>query len=190
MIAGARDVSSSVDHGPARHLARIDRQYRDDLDRFDASATAANTAYAHDAHTLQDTGYTVTVELQCPGFATARVAAGRETTTIDWAHASAWRFRPLVRLDGGGVMLHPIEVAINMLLLLATRREPQDLLDVLEAGARLLPFPALAWNVFEKHSSLNPASYLALCRRRTLTPEDAAAFRATGSVDVAEASAR
>ena len=32
---------------------------------------------------------------------------------MDWAHDSAWRFMPLVRDPLGGLLLHPIDLAVN-----------------------------------------------------------------------------
>ncbi|MDX2192167.1 MAG: hypothetical protein NW201_02355 [Gemmatimonadales bacterium] len=55
------------------------------------------------------------------------------------------------------------------------------------ADIHVLPFPALAWAVVEKNPGLNPASYLQLFRRRTLTPEDATYLRFARPYDVAEA---
>jgi hypothetical protein len=120
----------------------------------------------------------------------ARRSDGTEATEIDWAHESAWRFLPLKAIPGGGVLLHPIDLAINKLIALAGRREPCDLVDILYAAEHILPFPALVWAVVKKSPGLNPASYLEQFRRRTLTPEDAAFLRMTGAYDVAEASAR
>jgi hypothetical protein len=74
-----------------------------------------------------------------------------ESTILDWAHESAWRFLPLVHIPGGGVMLHPIDLAINKLVALANRREPRDVVDAIFADAHILPFPALVWAVVEKN---------------------------------------
>jgi hypothetical protein len=121
------------------------------------------------------------------GFVSARVSRGANATLLDWAHESAWRFLPLVPIDGGGVMLHPIDLAINKLVALANRREPRDLVDAIYADAHILPFPALVWAVVDKNPGLNPASYLEQFRRRTLTPEDARYLQMVGPYDVAEA---
>ncbi len=111
----------------------------------------------------------------------------KESTVLDWAHESSWRFLPLVPIEGGGVMLHPIDLAINKLVALANRREPRDVVDVIFADVHILPFPALVWAVVEKNPGLNPASYLEQFRRRTLTPEDAAYLRFTGAYSVEDA---
>ncbi len=132
----------------------------------------------------------VTVIAEHQGFVSARVSRGDTATVVDWAHESAWRFLPLVPLEGGGVMLDPIDLAINKLIALANRREPRDLVDVLYADTHILAFPALVWAVVDKNPGLNPASYLEQFRRRTLTPEDAAYLRFTGVYDVTEAARR
>jgi hypothetical protein len=121
------------------------------------------------------------------GFVSATVQRDGASTIIDWSHESAWRFLPLVTLPTGGVVLHPIDLAINKLVALANRREPRDLVDVIFADLHVLPFPALVWAVVEKNPGLNPASYLELFRRRTLTPEDAAYLRFAGPYNVDEA---
>jgi hypothetical protein len=61
--------------------------------------------------------------------------------------------------------------------------------DVIFADTRILPFPALVRAVVEENPGLNPASYLEQFRRRTITPEDAAHLRFSGSYAVEEAAA-
>ena len=143
------------------------------------------TAAALGAH-----GYDLKVVAEHRGFVSAVVSHDGASTVLDWAHESAWRFLPLVSIPGGGVMLHPIDLAINKLVALANRREPRDLVDALFADAHILAFPALIWAVVEKNPGLNPSSYLEQFRRRTLTPEDAAYLRFTGAYDVEDAARR
>ena len=143
------------------------------------------TAVALGAH-----GYDLKVVAEHRGFVSAVVSHDGASTVLDWAHESAWRFLPLVSIPGGGVMLHPIDLAINKLVALANRREPHDLVDALFADAHILAFPALIWAVVEKNPGLNPSSYLEQFRRRTLTPEDAAYLRFTGAYDVEDAAQR
>jgi hypothetical protein len=190
VLAPSRDETSYLAGGAALHLSAKGERYSEDLDLFHTSATAANQTFAADAIRLRDAGLTVTVIAEHQGFVSARVSHGDTATVVDWAHESAWRFLPLVPLPGGGVMLDPIDLAINKLVALANRREPRDLVDVLYSDAHILPFPALVWAVVDKNPGLNPSSYLEQFRRRTLTPEDAAYLRFTGAYDVAEASRR
>jgi hypothetical protein len=189
-IASARSEASYLAGGAALHLAPTGIRFSKKVDIFHNTAGEANAAFAADAATLRSDGLTVTVITELDGLVKARVSDGSDATEIDWAHESAWRFLPIKAIPGGGVMLHPIDLAINKLIALAGRREPRDLVDILYADEHILPFPALVWAVVEKSPGLNPASYLEQFRRRTLTPEDAAFLRMTGAYDIAAASAR
>ena len=158
-----------------------------DLDFFHSTADTANQTFAADARTLREAGYEVVTIAEHRGFVSAVVRRDGESTILDWAHESSWRFLPLVYVASGGVMLHPIDLAINMLVALANRREPRDVVDAIFADTHILPFPALVWAVVEKNRGLNPSSYLEQFRCRTLTPEDAAYLRFTGAYSVEEA---
>ena len=171
LLSPTRTEASYLAGGAALHLGAAGERYSEDLDLFHTSAITANQTFAADASVLREAGCALTVLAEHPGFVSARISQGASATVVDWAHESAWRFLPLVPLPGGGVMLHPIDLAINKLVALANRREPRDLVDVLYADAHILPFPALVWAVVEKNPGLNPASYLEQFRRRTLTPE-------------------
>ena len=187
LLAPQRSEQSYLAGGAALHLGAAGERFSNDLDFFHATADAANQAFIADAGVLRDHGYVVTPVTEQRGFVSATVQRDGASTIIDWSHESAWRFLPLVTLPTGGVVLHPIDLAINKLVALANRREPRDLVDVIFADLHVLPFPALVWAVVEKNPGLNPASYLELFRRRTLTPEDAAYLRFAGPYNVDEA---
>jgi len=186
-LADGRGRDSYLAGGAALHLGAAGERYSADLDFFHTTANAANEAFERDANALRLRGWQVEIDAQFPGFVKARVSDQNETTEIDWSHESAWRFLPLVVLEGGGVMLHPIDLAINKLVALAHRREPRDLVDAIFADRHILAFPALVWAVVEKNPGLNPAAYLEQFRRRTITAEDAAFLRFAGPYDVADA---
>ena len=171
----------------ALHFGPVGEQFSNDLNIFHNAADAANRSFAADAVALRFGGYEVSIIAEHRGFVSATVSRDGACTVLDWAHESAWRFLPLVSIPGGGVMLHPIDLAINKLVALANRREPRDLVDAIFADTHILPFPALIWAVVEKNPGLNPSSYLEQFRRRTLTPEDAAYLRFTGDYSVEDA---
>jgi hypothetical protein len=190
LLAPQRTEQSYLAGGAALHMGASGQRVSNDLDFFHTTADVTNATFATDAATLRAHGYDVEVLAEHRGFVSAVVRRGGESTILDWAHESAWRFLPLVPIPGGGVMLHPIDLAINKLVALANRREPRDLVDAIYADAHVLPFPALVWAVVEKNPGLNPASYLEQFRRRTLTPEDAAYLRFTGEYRVEDAARR
>ncbi len=187
LLAPNRSESSYLAGGAALHLADTGARYSNDLDFFHDSVDAANRTFATDRESLEAAGFRVEVLAEYRGFVSARVMRGAEVTVLDWSHESAWRFLPLVDLEGGGVMLHPIDLAINKLVALANRREPRDLVDAIYADEHILPLPALVWAVVDKNPGLNPASYLEQFRRRTITPEDASYLRMAGPFSVEDA---
>ncbi len=187
LVAPQRSDASYLAGGAALHIGPTGLRFSSDLDFFHAAADIANQTYLTDANALRDAGYEVSPIAEHRGFVSAVVRRDGESTILDWAHESSWRFLPLVAIPGGGVMLHPIDLSINKLVALANRREPRDVVDAIFADAHILPFPALVWAVVEKNPGLNPASYLEQFRRRTLTPEDAAYLRFSGAYSVEDA---
>jgi len=108
-----------------------------------------------------------------PGIVRAVVHRGEEATRVDWAHDSAWRFMPLVREELGGLLLHPVDLAINKVLALAGRDEPRDFVDILFVHHRVLPLGALCWAAAGKDPGFTPRSLLELLKRRgRYRPED------------------
>lgn len=117
LLAPQRSDVSYLVGGAALHIGPSD-----DLSFFHNAADAANQTFAADALALRARGYAVNTIAEHRGFVTAVVQRDGESTILDWAHESAWRFFPLVSIPGGGVMLHPIDLAINKLVALANRR--------------------------------------------------------------------
>ncbi len=187
LLAPQRSEASYLAGGAALHIGPAGERFSNDLDFFHSAADTANRTFVADAGALRMAGFEVKTIAEYRGFVSAEVRRDGESTILDWAHESSWRFLPLVAIEGGGVMLHPIDLAINKLVALANRREPRDVVDVIFADTKILPFPALVWAVVEKNPGLNPSSYLEQFRRRTLTPEDAAYLRFAGAYRVEDA---
>ena len=184
LLAANRSDDSYLAGGAALHIGPNGERFSNDLDFFHSAAELANRTCAADTIVLRAAGFEVRTVHEHRGFVSAIVRGHDDATILDWAHESAWRFLPLVAMADGGVMLHPIDLAINKLVALANRREPRDVADAIFADAHILPFPALVWAVVDKNPGLNPSSYLEQFRRRTLTPEDAAYLRFTGAYSV------
>lgn len=176
--------------GAALHFAPTSTRYSDDLDFFhDSDVRVANT-FARDRETLEQHGYDILVELSQPGFIRAIVRRADDATRVDWAHDSAWRFMPLVRDPLGGLLLHPVDLAINKLLALAGRDEARDFVDILHVHAHVLPLGALLWAAVGKDPGLTPMSLLELLKRRgRYRPEDVARLQLTVPFDLVAAKA-
>lgn len=159
--------------GAAMHFSPHSERYSDDLDFFHDSEARVASAFDQDRRTLEDVGYEVDVELVLPGFVRAMVRTKGGATRVDWAHDSAWRFMPLVRDDLGGLLLHPIDLAINKVLALAGRDEPRDFVDTLFVHRTILKLAGLNWAAVGKDPGLSPLSLLELLKRHgRYRPED------------------
>jgi hypothetical protein len=152
--------------GAAMHFAPHSTRYSDDLDFFHDYEARVASAFSADRCRLEKAGYELDVEVSLPGFIRAVVRLGDEATRVDWAHDSAWRFMPLERDPLGGLLLHPVDLAINKVLTLAGRDESRDYVDILFVHERVLPLGALCWAAVGKDPGFTPLSLLELLKRR------------------------
>ncbi len=174
--------------GAAMHFSPNSARYSDDLDFFHDTEARVASAFTQDRDTLQRARYQVDVELSLPGFIRALVRRDEHATRVDWAHDSAWRFMPLVRDALGGLLLHPVDLAINKVLALAGRDEPRDFVDILFVHRQVLPLAALCWAAVGKDPGLTPLSLLELLKRRgRYRPEDFARLNLTEPFDLVRA---
>ena len=171
--------------GAALHFAPNSVRYSDDLDFFHDSEARVAAAFAADRVRLSGAGYALEVEVSQPGFIRAVVSRGNDATRVDWAHDTAWRFMPLVRDPEGGLLLHPVDLAINKLLALAGRDEPRDFVDILFVHRTVLPLAGLCWAAVGKDPGFSPLSLLELLKRRgRYRPEDIARLHLVKPVDL------
>ena len=174
--------------GAAMHFAPQSARYSDDLAFFHDSEARVAAAFAADRERLERAGYAVTVEISLPGFVRTVVSRGADATRVDWAHDSAWRFMPLVRDPLGGLLLHPVDLAVNKVLAVAGRDEPRDFVDILFVHRRVLPLAALGWAAVGKDPGFTPLSLLELLKRRgRYHPEDFARLTLTEPFDLVAA---
>ncbi len=159
--------------GAALHFSPVSARYSDDLDFFHDAEARVAAAFTADRDRLIKAGYQLEMEVSLPGFVRAIVRKGTDATRVDWAHDSAWRFMPLVSDPLGGLLLHPVDLAINKTLALAGRDEPRDFVDILFAHRTILPIAALCWAAAGKDPGFTPLSLLELLKRRgRYHPED------------------
>lgn len=166
LLADNRAPDSYLAGGAALHFKPDTKRYSNDLDYFHDYEERVAQAFAADRKTLEENDIRVAVQVAQPGYIRALAEQGDNGTKIEWAHDSAWRFMPPVRLPGAGYALHPVDLAVNKILALAGRDEPRDFLDVLYAHEELLAFPALVWAAAGKDPGFTPLSLLELVKRR------------------------
>jgi hypothetical protein len=166
LLSHHRTPDSYLAGGAALHIEPNSKRFSNDLDYFHDSEERVATAFAEDRAALEQAGYVVRVSLHHPGYIRAIVEQGEQSTKVEWAHDSAWRFLPPVRHETSGFQLHPIDLAINKLLALVGRDEARDFLDIIEVHQRVLPLGALCWAAAAKDPGFTPLSLLALLQRR------------------------
>lgn len=191
VLAPNRTPDSHLAGASAIHLKPNSTRYSNDLDFFHDSEKRVGEAFAEDRRSLAAVGIGVEVEVAQPGYVRALVKKGREATKVEWAHDSAWRFMPAVKVPEAGYALHPVDLAVNKVLALAGRDEARDFLDVLYLHDEVLPLGALLWAAVGKDPGFTPLSLLELVKRRgRYRAEDFADLRLVAPVDVRELKVR
>jgi hypothetical protein len=173
LVAGNRSPDSYLAGGAGLHLQPNSKRYSNDLDYFQDSEARVASAFGDDREDLARAGYALDVTLQQPGFVRAIVSKDGESTKVEWARDSAWRFLPPVADATAGYVLHPVDLAINKVMALVGRDEPRDFLDVLHAHETIVPLGGLLWAAAGKDPGFTPTMLLSLARRRgKYRPED------------------
>lgn len=180
-----RDRESHLAGGAALHFSPNSKRFSNDLDYFHDSEERVAKAYSADAALLAKTGYSVEVEMNQPGFIRAIISKNGDSTKVEWAHDSAWRFMPALSNPTVGYQLHPLDLAVNKLLALVGRDEPRDFLDIMYIHKEILPLGALCWAATGKDPGFTPLSLLEILRRRgKYRPEDFSRLMLTSPVDL------
>ena len=197
LLAQNRNEESYLAGGAALHFAPNSKRYSNDLDYFHDSVERVNESFLADSKLLKANRYAVEIEMNQPGYIRALVSRDSDakskgnrtadnTTKIEWAHDTAWRFLPTQYSEEAGYQLSPVDLAVNKLLALAGRDEPRDFLDVNEINQSILPLGALIWAACGKDPGFTPHSLLELVKRRgKIRPEDLSRLQLAVSVDIA-----
>lgn len=185
LLAAHRNPESYV--AGAAPLARGGPRFSHDIDVFHDREQAMQAAVNADAALLEKSGLQIEWTRRFPTLCTAIVRSGDDGTLLEWLVDSAYRFFPAVSDELFGYVLHPADIATNKALAAAGRREPRDIIDLLDIHARYLPLGATIWAASAKDPGLSPEGIVAEVRRnaryrqadydrlQTETPIDAAA---------------
>jgi hypothetical protein len=185
LLSENRSFDSYLAGGAAILIEPNTTRFSRDLDYFHDSEARVAEAFAADRNLLENSRYSIDVDLNQPGFVRAVVRKGGHATKVEWARDSAWRFMPTVRDERVGFLLHPVDLSVNKVLALAGRDEPRDVLDTLHLHRRVLPLGALCWAACGKDPGFTPLSLLELLRRRgRVRTEDLARLDLTEPIDL------
>ena len=156
LLAVNRNPESYV-AGATVFLRREDsHRQSQDIDVFHDTVKSLKTAAAQDAAVLQAHGYALEwVEIH-ESLQRATISLGGNSTKMDWAYDSAFRFFPVQPDADFGFVLHPLDGATNKVLALAGRGELRDYLDVLFLHRKVLSLGALAWAACGKDVGFTP----------------------------------
>jgi len=184
LLAMNRSVDSYLAGGAAILAEPRTKRFSQDLDYFHDSSARVAGAFKADQGTLERAGFSVAVEISQAGYIQAVVGRGTQSTKIEWAHDSAWRFMPVQRSEAFGFILHPVDLATNKVLALAGRDEARDLVDTLYFHQETLGLGPLVWASAGKDPGYSPLSMLENLRRRGRTrPEDLARLHLAEPLD-------
>lgn len=173
LLAENRDEESYLAGGAAILLQPGTQRISQDIDFFQDSAARVGKAFDADKAALEKAGYRVKIELQLATYIQAQVSKGGETTKVDWAQDSQWRFLPPRKDPDFGYVLQAVDLATNKVLALAGRDEPRDLVDTLFFHENQLPLGILVWAAPAKDPGFSPGSLLEMLKRRKMPrPEE------------------
>ncbi|MFN3409274.1 MAG: hypothetical protein ACK45B_09800 [Limisphaerales bacterium] len=165
LLAANRNPESYV--AGATVLLREEKSHRcsQDIDLFHDTAESLRVAAGQDGALLEKHGYVVEWDAVQPTFRRALVSRGGQTTRMEWAFDSAFRFFPVQPDPEMGYALNFWDAATNKLLALAGRGEVRDYLDVLELDRHHLSLGALAWAACGKDAGYTPQFLLEEAQR-------------------------
>jgi hypothetical protein len=118
-----------------------------------------------DAALLQQHGYVLDWQRREPGIYGLLASRGNETTKLEWAVDSDYRFFPTLRDETFAYVLHPIDLATNKVGAAYGLREPRDIVDLLTIHERILPLGAVISAAAGKALGFTPEGMINEIRR-------------------------
>ena len=156
------------------------------IDIFHDREASVAAAAGADSALLSGHGFGVQWLHREPGLHAAIVQHGGESTRLEWARDSDFRFFPAVRDDLFGYRLHVADLATNKALAAAGRREPRDVLDLLYIHERHVSLGAVIWAAVAKDPGYSPESLITEIRRNArYRADDYADLNLAAPVDAA-----
>ena len=189
LIAANRNPESYVAGGSA--INQTGPRTSADVDIFHDREEAVAAAAAADAALLEAKGFTVQWLRREPGIYGALVQRPGESTKLEWVRDSDFRFFPVMQDDLFGSRLHIFDIATNKALAAAGRKEPRDVLDLIEIHDNHIPLGAVIWASVAKDPGYSPESLIGEIRRNArYQQDDFADLDLTTAVDAGHVSRR
>lgn len=165
LLAANRNPESYV-AGATVFLRREDsHRQSQDIDVFHDTIQSLKQAADRDAKTLEQNGYRLEWTDRQESLQRATVSKAEDSTKMEWACDSPFRFFPAQPDEELGYVLHPLDGATNKVLALAGRGELRDYLDVLYLDRNVLSLGALAWAACGKDTGFTPQFLLEEAQR-------------------------
>ncbi len=163
LLAAHRDPESYV--AGSTYLARRGSRISGDVDIFHDREERVARAAEGDARAIDDAGLGVQWHRREPTLYQAVITDGRDTTKLEWVQDSDFRFFPVQPDPDFGYVLHPVDLAINKIMAAAGRREPRDIVDLIDIHDSILPLGAVAWAAVGKSLGFTPEGLINEVRR-------------------------
>jgi hypothetical protein len=163
VLAMHRDPESYI--AGSTYLTRRGARYSDDIDIFHDREERVARAAEDDVAALIAEGMTVRWQRREPLFYQALVSAAGDTTRLEWVVDSDFRFYPAQPDPDFGYVLHPVDLATNKIMAAAGRREPRDIVDLIDIHDSILPLGAVAWAAVGKSLGFTPEGLINEVRR-------------------------
>lgn len=163
-ISANRSPESYVAGGSA--LNSRGGRFSNDIDIFADDVEAVSASAQADEASLLEAKFSVDWKVRQGGFMRALVSDRNNTTRLEWASDSAFRFFPTQKDDDFGYVLHPVDLATNKILAASDRREVRDAVDLQRVEDEILPLGPVAWAAAKKSPGRSPEMIVGELRRQ------------------------
>lgn len=163
ILAAHRDPESYI--AGSTWLTRRGPRFSADIDIFHDREERVASAAEEDFAALKRAGMDVQWQRREPLFYRASVSRPDDATQLEWVVDSDFRFYPVQRDPEFGYVLHPVDLATNKIMAAAGRREPRDIVDLVDIHDHILPLGAVVWAAVGKSLGFTPEGLINEVRR-------------------------
>ena len=163
VLAAHRDPESYI--AGSTWLTRRGTRFSGDIDIFHDREDRVARAAEEDVAALTAEGMNVQWQRRELLFYQASVSAADDTTRLEWVVDSDFRFYPAQQDPEFGYVLHPVDLATNKIMAAAGRREPRDIVDLIDIHDNILPLGAVAWAAVGRSLGFTPEGLINEVRR-------------------------